>query len=53
MANYKGDYTVKPKTIVQILETDKKTMENDVTVKAVPYSMVDNAAGGQTVTIGG
>ena len=50
---YSGDYEVTPKVKEQILETAKKTMKEDMKVLAIPFSLVDNTAGGQTITIGG
>lgn len=50
---YSGDYEVIPKVKEQILETAKKTMKEDMKVLAIPFSLVDNTAGGQTITIGG
>ena len=50
---YSGDYEVIPKVREQILETAKKTMKEDMKVLAIPFSIVDNTAGGQTITIGG
>lgn len=50
---YSGDYEVIPKVREQILETAKKTMKEDMKVLAIPFSLVDNTAGGQTITIGG
>lgn len=50
---YSGDYEVIPKVREQIIETAKKTMKEDMKVLAIPFSLVDNTAGGQTITIGG
>lgn len=49
---YEGDYTVVPKVGPQVLETAHKQMREDVTVHAIPYAEVTNAANGTTVTIG-
>ena len=49
---YEGEYTVVPKTTDQILETEGKTMEDDVTVTAIPYYQTSNPQGGYTVIIG-
>ena len=50
---YDGDYEVTPSTDAQVLETKKKIMTDNVTVESVPFSAVDNATGGTTITIGG
>lgn len=49
---YTGEYTVTPKVNSQTLETAKKLMINDVTIKAIPYYDVGNTSGGSTVYIG-
>ena len=48
---YTGDYTVIPKVYEQTLETKNKSMTDDVTVEAVPYSEVSNLSGGYTASI--
>lgn len=50
---YYGDYVVIPKVESQKLYTEGLLMEDDVEVKEIPISTVDNASGGQTSTIGG
>nr|DAU70786.1 MAG TPA: hypothetical protein [Caudoviricetes sp.] len=50
---YEGEYTLTPETTDQVLLTKEKLLKENVTVKAVPKQIVDNPAGGQTVTIGG
>lgn len=50
---YDGEYTLTPETIDQVLLTKEKLLKENVTVKAVPKQIVDNPAGGKTVTIGG
>ena len=50
---YIGEYTLTPETKDQVLLTKEKLLKENVTVKAVPKQIVDNPAGGQTVTIGG
>lgn len=50
---YDGEYTLTPETTDQVLLTKEKLLKENVTVKAVPKQIVDNLAGGQTVTIGG
>ena len=48
---YEGPYEVTPKVGEQGFETKYKTMTNDLTVLAVPYSEVSNPQGGTTVNI--
>ena len=50
---YDGEYTLTPETTDQVLLTKEKLLKENVTIKAVPKQIVDNLAGGQTVTIGG
>ena len=47
---YHGEYIVIPKTFDQILATNGKNMEDDVTVKEIPYAETTNEYG-VTVTI--
>lgn len=49
---YDGPYIVIPKVEGQTLETDGKTMQDDVTVTAIPYYQTSNPQGGYTVIIG-
>ena len=49
---YEGSYEVSPRRTEQILETDQKKMNDDVTVHAIYESAVDNPAGGLSFTIG-
>lgn len=49
---YDGEYIVIPTNFIQMLETDKKIMRDDVIVLAVPYTEVDNTYGGVTCIIG-
>lgn len=49
---YEGDYTVVPTVDGKVLETAKRYMEEDLTIKAIPYFNVGNTAGGSTVYIG-
>ncbi len=49
---YEGSYDVTPDTEAQTLPTAKKWLTEDITVRKIPVSSVDNAAGGLTVTIG-
>ena len=48
---YDGAYEVIPTTDEQILYTKSKYMEDDVTVKSIPYFETSNQAGGDTVYI--
>lgn len=51
-AVYTGEYEVIPHPYDdQVLETQDKFMEHDVTVQKVPYSEVTNPSGGFTVNI--
>ncbi len=52
-STYHGAYKVIPKVTEQELETKNKLMSDNVLVGEIPYSSVDNLAGGQTLTIGG
>lgn len=49
---YKGAYEVTPATTAQVLETARKVMRDDLTIKEIPYAEVSNAAGGNTISIG-
>ena len=48
---YTGDTTVIPKAIEQVLETNHKTVIDDITVLGIPYTEVSNLSGGLTVNI--
>lgn len=50
---YEGAYEVEPVWEDIILETKQKSMQENVTMQAIPYAEVDNLAGGKTVIIGG
>lgn len=50
---YDGEYTLTPETTDQVLPTKEKLIKENVTIKAVQKQIVENSAGGQTVTIGG
>ena len=50
---YDGPYTVTPRFVPQTLETEHKSMTDDVTVLEIPVHRVSNEAGGVTVSIGG
>lgn len=49
---YDGPYVVEPRKVEQVLETNDKTMKDDVTVRAISYIEVGNLSGGKTATIG-
>lgn len=49
---YEGEYEVTPSTEQKVLETKQKFMEDDVTVRKIPFYEVTNETGGTTVTIG-
>jgi len=49
---YEGEYTVSPRKVEQVLETDNKSLHDNVTIEAIHYSSVLNPSGGQTVNIG-
>lgn len=52
--SYDGDYIVIPKAFKeQVLETKGKKMEDNVTVKEIPYYETSNIDGGETVYIAG
>ena len=50
---YEGIYTVTHSAAGKVLPTAQKRMHNDVTVRPIPYFSVSNAAGGNTICIGG
>lgn len=50
---YEGEYELTPVWENVTLETKQKSMQEDVTMQAIPYAEVDNLAGGKTVIIGG
>lgn len=49
---YTGTYEVTPRVYEQILDTDNKIMEDDVTVHEIPVTRTSNPQGGLTVLIG-
>lgn len=49
---YIGDYIVTPKVKSQTLQTSGKVMEDNVTIKSIPFFNVSNTSGGSTVFIG-
>lgn len=50
---YDGEYVVIPDFVGRTLETESKTMREDVVVNAIPIEVAINESGGNTVTIGG
>ena len=48
---YDGPYEVTPKVTAQTLQTAQKFMQEDVSVRAIPYFDVSNQAGGNTIYI--
>lgn len=50
--HYLGEYVVTPDPEGKTLETAGKLMNDDVTIKAIPYHDVSNNSGGRTVYIG-
>lgn len=50
--HYEGKYEVKPSFEKQKLNTKNKVMDDDVTVKEIPVTVVSNSSGGNTVIIG-
>lgn len=50
--HYEGEYEVTPSTEQKVLETKQKFMDDDVTVRKIPFYEVSNATGGTTITIG-
>lgn len=52
MEYYQGPYEVTPRLNQQILETNDKTMTDDVTVYEIPITYTSNPYDGKTVLIG-
>ena len=48
---YDGEYVVTPRVNEQKLETKGATMNDDVTVRAIPFFNVGNQSGGSTAYI--
>lgn len=48
---YTGEYEVTPTMGEQVLSTRSKTMRDDVTVHAIPYTQTTNESGGYTAII--
>jgi hypothetical protein len=51
LPDYEGSYTVKPKLVEQVLPTNGRSMNDDVTVEEVPVARVENLGHGTTVVI--
>lgn len=49
---YEGVYTVTPRVYQQVLDTENKSMSDDVTVYEIPLAQVQNPKGGLTAIIG-
>lgn len=49
---YAGSYEVTPRVDAQTLATKQKFMQEDLTIKEIPFFNVSNTAGGSTVYIG-
>ena len=52
LPDYEGEYTVTPRLVEQILPTNGRSMNDDVTVEAIGVDRVSNPSVGKTVTIG-
>ena len=50
---YDGEYNIMPDWDDITLETEQKSMAENVTVQKIPYHETTNLSGGITVTIGG
>lgn len=50
--HYMGNYEVVPSPEPVVLPTEKKYLNSDVTVHAIPFFSVGNTSGGNTVYIG-
>ena len=53
LPSYTGDYTVTPTLEEQILETNNKKMNDNITVNKIPVKEESNLSGGITLIIGG
>lgn len=49
---YAGRYKITPKVEEIVLPTKNKSLTDNVTIYQIPYSAVENEAGGDTITIG-
>ena len=53
LPKYEGAYDITPRVVEQKMETKDKVMTDDVIIKSIPVSRVENNSGGNTVIIGG
>ena len=51
LPDYEGSYDVTPRLVEQVLPTNGRSMNDDVTIKEVPVARVTNPSGGKTCTI--
>ena len=51
LPDYEGSYDITPRLVEQVLPTNGRSMNDDVTVREVPVDRVKNLGGGNTVTI--
>lgn len=49
---YDGPYEITPEVVAQEIPTAEKFLEENMTVKAIPFYDVGNTSGGRTVYIG-
>lgn len=49
--DYEGQYEVTPGVEAQTLETKGKLLTEDILIRAIPYSEIQNKSGGKTVHI--
>lgn len=52
LETYSGPYEVTPQIVSQTLDTKEKYMDDNVSIKSIPYFDVGNTSGGSTVYIG-
>lgn len=48
---YEGEYEITPTVDAQTMPTKDRLMEDDVTIKSIPFFEVSNTSGGSTVYI--
>ena len=51
LPDYEGSYDVTPRLVEQVLPTNGRSMNDDVTVREVPVERVSNPSNGKTVVI--
>lgn len=49
---YDGDYEVSPRKVEQILNTENKSMKDDLVINPIYYAETINQGGGYTAVIG-